>query len=117
MSCNWNDEKVGWLVLPACGWGKHGPVNGLDDGDDDDDDDGDDDDGLDDDDDLMGKWICIELLRRETSGEREAKNVQIDIWAANKKLHICDPSSFLSDNIFDCTTRWKKNLRWPNCGS
>ena len=81
-----------------------------------DDDDGDDDD-LDGDDDLMGKWICIELLRRETSGEREAKNVQIDIWAANKKLHICDPSSFLSDNIFDCTTGWKKTWDDPIVGN
>ena len=100
MSCNWNDEK---LADSSYLLANEENMNDLDDDDDDDDDDGDDDDGLDDDDDLMGKWICIELLRRETSGEREAKNVQIDIWAANKKLHICDPSSFLSDNIFDCT--------------
>ena len=62
-----------------------------DDDDDDDENDNDNDDEKDDDDseDLMGKWICIQLLRREAWGSRaKAKNVQIDIWVANKNLNV-----------------------------
>ena len=57
--------------------------------DDDDDDNADEND--DDSEDLMGKWICIQLLRREAWGRRaKAKNVQIDIWVANKNLNVSE---------------------------
>ena len=63
--------------------------NDENDEDDDDDDDENDNDNDDDSEDLMGKWICIQLLRREPWGSRaKAKNVQIDIWVANKNLNV-----------------------------
>ena len=63
--------------------------NDENDDDDDDDDDENDNDNDDDSEDLMGKWICIQLLRREAWGSRaKAKNVQIDIWVANKNLNV-----------------------------
>ena len=63
--------------------------NDENDDDDDDDDDENDNDNDDDSEDLMGKWICIQLLRREPWGSRaKAKNVQIDIWVANKNLNV-----------------------------